>query len=658
MSVIESNTREPTLHKTEAMGLRAPVRGDKAMCYIAVMILVLLVASSCSKSSEDSVESTCPPAPNGSGQLSEYFRGYIRYSHPYSDNVIPIRATLNSPTSTSVGAPLDNTVSKGVEDEDEFVMELRDALGRSLKSIKFYVQPAIYEYDADPDKPIPPPYKSAYFNIIVKKPIDYASITFLYEGNELETIEEHSANTPCLSVSWPTEDRAFDESDHILVSFEATDADEDELSYSIYYSANGGKLYGWKKTAVMQNSLSSVMISTASLKISDQARLAISVTDGKRSMVWESPIFTIAEQLSKPTPKAYDDSANGYVSEPLRIYVLDNDLYTSNASVKRSLKIAVPPALGATTVYNGTNGWVQTLRPYIEYTAESAGTDTLTYSICDSNNQCDSAQVTITSRVNQPPIANDDIVGGDIGEVLRIDVLANDIDTERDFDYESLSIDVPPIFGTASVKSEYTTWDREYFIEYYYASSAIDSLTYSICDTFDQCDTAEVTIKAGTADCAILGTEQDDTLRGTSDDDVICGLGGNDTIYAGGGNDIVRAGLGDDVVFAGAGDDTIYGEDGDDTIDSGAGDDIVRGSDGNDDITGGDGADQLYGGLGDDTLDGGDGDDIIHGSKGDDTIYGGPGDDTIRGNLGADIIYPGAGNDTLEGPTEPDTIIE
>ena len=347
--------------------------------------------------------------------------------------------------------------------------------------------------------------------------------------------------------------------------------------------------------------------------------------------------------------------------------MLRNDIYSTKDFGPNSLKIDVPPSFGVANVNGETvkimrppyTEWEQTFRLFIEYTPGSAGIDTLTYSICNRDGECDSAQVTIASIVNQPPVAKDDIVSSNFGEVLRIDVLANDIDAEKDFDYESLSIDVLPIFGTASVKSEYTkTWDREHFIEYHYAATAIDSLTYSICDTFDQCDTAEVTIKAGTADCTILGTEQDDTLEGTSDDDVICGLDGNDTIYAGGGDDIVRAGLGDDVVFAGAGDDTIYGEDGDDTIDSGTGDDIVRGSDGNDRITGGDGADGLYGGLGDDILDGGAGDDIIHGSKGDDTIYGGPGDDTIRGNLGADIIYLGGGSDTLEGSTEADTIIQ
>ena len=536
------------------------------MCVIAAMILVVLAVSSCSGSSRGSAGSTCPPAPDGSGHLSEYFGGYIGYSHPYSDNVTPIRVNLADTHSGGLDA-LDDTVPKGVEDEDEFVMELRDMLGQSLKSINFYVQPSISVYDVDPNKPIPPPIKSADFHILVRNPIDYTSIAVLFEGNELETIEKHSENTPCLSVFWSTEEQVFDESGNITVSFEATDIDGDELSYSIYYSTNAGNSYWWKQTAVMQNSLSSAMISAASLEISDQARLALSVTDGKRSMVWESPIFTVAEQPSKPTPKAYDDSANGYVSEPLRIYVLDNDLYTSNASVRRSLKIVVPPSLGATTVYSETNGWVQTLRPFIEYTAESAGTDTLTYSICDSNDQCDSAQVTINIT---------------------------------------------------------------------------------------------------TDGCTFLGTEQDDTQRGTSGSDVICGLGGNDAIYASGGNDIIRAGRGDDTIYGQAGDDLIYGgfgndnilgHRGNDTIYGGFGDEEIWGGGGDDTIWGGYGADEIRGEADNDTLYGEDGPDLIHGGRGDDTIYGGTGNDTIRGNQGADTIYPGPGNNTLLGAAPEDTII-
>ena len=273
------------------MGLQVPIRSDRAVCVIVAIVFVLLVASGCSKVSGDLSESSCPPASDGSGRLSEYFRGYIEYSHPFLDNVIPIWVELIRPRSGGLGA-LDDTVSKGVEDEDEFVMELRDALGQSLRSIYFYVQPAIDVPDADPDRPIPPPRKSAYFDFFVRNLIDYTSVAVLYEGNELE-IEEHSANTPCLSVSWPTEVKTFGESDHIPVSFEATDADGDGLRYTILYSDDGGRFYWWEETALMENSFSSVMISAASLDSSDQARLAISVTDGKRSMVWESPVFTV-----------------------------------------------------------------------------------------------------------------------------------------------------------------------------------------------------------------------------------------------------------------------------------------------------------------------------------------------------------------------------
>ena len=271
--------------------MRAPVGRNRAICVIAAIVLVGLLVAGCSRTSGDSPESSCPPAPDGSGLLSEYFEGYIEYSHPYSDNVIPISAELVRPHS-GLDA-LGDTVSKGLEDEDEFVMELRDALGRSLKSINFYVQPAISVYDADPDRPIPPPFKSAYFDFFVRNPIDYTSVAILYEGSELEMIGEHSANTPCLSVSWPTEVQTFGESDHIPVSFEATDADGDGLRYTIFYSDDGGRFYWWEETALMENSFSSVMISAASLDSSDQARLAVSVTDGKRSMVWESPTFTV-----------------------------------------------------------------------------------------------------------------------------------------------------------------------------------------------------------------------------------------------------------------------------------------------------------------------------------------------------------------------------
>ena len=688
------------------------------MCVIVATVGILLIVAGCS------------PSLGGSRQLTEYISGSAYYGEVYSSDAdAPKRVTIES-VFTLPYSGIDSRVSRWAEEYDEYGLELRHSSGRVLRSINFNA--AKNTSIADPGGPA----TYAEFEVIVENPPNYASLAVLHDGNQMAVVER-SANAPSVSISGPAEGQVFYDGDSVPLGLKATDADGDVLDYRVYFSTDGGDSY---EVLLEKYAL---RIPAASLDSSTQARLAVSVSDGARSSFVETEIFTVAENIPAETtvspanlpPKAYDDTARGYVDEALQIYVLENDIYSETDFDPQSLKIDVFPSSGVAYMYDARmpddTEWIRALRPSIIYIPGSAGTDELTYSICNKDGQCDSAQVTIRSRVNQPPIANDDIVGGDIGEVLRIDVLANDIDAEKDFNYESLVIDVPPIFGTASVKSEYVSArDSEYFaehnfedtqaaftptmieaitteatthnfegtqaaftptlrlstieranignrqnvltlvqptqeplflkhfIEYHYASTAIDSLTYSICDTFDQCDTAEVTIKAGTADCTILGTEDDDTLRGTSSDDVICGLDGDDTIYAGGGDDTIKAGLGDDAVFADAGDDTIYGEAGDDTIDSGTGDDIVRGSDGNDRITGDDGEDELYGGPGDDTLDGGAGNDIIHGSKGDDTIYGGPGDDTIRGNLGADTIYPGEGNDTLEGSTEQDTIIQ
>ena len=667
-------------------------RSDKVICVIAAIILVLIVCAGCSLLSDDSDE------------LIEYIAGKIQYGRNGNPEKVAFRSE-NFPN--YVNLEMDNTKSTESEDEDSFVLKLLNHSGRTLRSINFYAKPSIIHADPTLEALSKNPnmrteFKFANFEIALKNFSDYTSIVVMHEGSEL-TVEELTDNSPVISVSGPEKDRVFSGGDFIHISWDASDVDGDRLNHQIYYSVNGGRRYSrfskWNETSPKR-------ISATSLASSAKSRLAVLVSDGARSAFAETEIFTIAEHVPVETtvisvylpPRAYDDASNGYVGETFRIYVLNNDIYSARDFDLNSLKIDIPPSSGVAYVNDAR-------KPFIEYIPTSVGADTLTYSICNKDGQCDSAQVTITSIVNQPPVANDDIAGGDIGEVLRIDVLANDIYTEKDFNYESLRIDAPPIFGTASVKvkrefiaegnsedlighnsgdtqavssltlrpltlKQADIWSLQnidtpptlpsilkYFIEYHYAFTAIDSLTYSICDTFDQCDTAEVTIKAGTADCTILGTEDDDTLRGTPGDDVICGLAGDDTIHAGEGDDIIKAGLGDDVVFAETGDDTIYGEAGDDTIDSGTGDDIVRGSDGNDRITGGDGADELYGGPGDDTLDGGAGNDIIHGSKGDDTIYGGSGDDSIRGNLGADTIYPGEGNDTLEGSTEQDTII-
>ena len=607
MSFIESNRRKPTLCKTETTGLQVLVRNRVTLCIVMSVVLVslfFLLSFGLSSGSDKlaafpsdyaATEDVCYNTSDDSEELKEYFSGRIEYSDT-SGSGTPTRVLLR--TRSYISYSWDSVKTEGAEGDDEFVLELRDVDDRAVKSINFVADPVIAHVEPTPEALKENPgigtiFKYADFHIFLSNAPNFTSFAVLHEGKELE-IEEHSANSPCLSVIWQIEGQVFDNFDSIPVSFEATDVGGDDLVYNIFYSKNGGNSYRSKLSGTVESEYSSVDIPVASLDGSARARLAVMVTDGTRTVFTESPIFTV-----------------------------------------------VGPPVPATTI-----------------------------------------------PVNQPPVAIDDFVEVEIWETLEIDVLANDIDPEGNFEDHSLVIDEFPVLGTADVRREYVpqqagtgfspgtdaTWKP--VIAYIPSSSGVDALVYSVCDAEGLCDSAQVTIESGIADCTIMGTENSETLTGTPGDDVICGLGGDDTIHAGGGDDVIKAGSGDDTVLAGAGDDTIFGEAGNDTIDSGAGDDIARGGNGRDYIKGGEGADRLYGesgrnildgGLGDDSIYGGKGsdriwggygDDLIYGGMGNDTIWAGAGDDTIRDSRGNDIIYPGQGEDTITGTNSEDTIIE
>ena len=607
MSIAESNTREPTPSKTETVDSWGLVRNGVTLCIaISVVLALLVVARSFGPSGGSgkltalasdyaATEDACSKASSGSEELREYISGRIEYSDT-SDSAPPARVLLR--TRSYISYSWDSVKTEGAEGDNEFVLELRDVDNRAVKSVNFVADPVIAYIEPTPEALKENPgigtiFKYADFHIFLSNAPNFTSFTVLHEGKELE-IEEHSANSPCLSVIWQIESQIFDNFDNIPVSFEATDVDKDDLVYNILYSKNGGNSYRSKLSGTVESEYSSVDIPVASLDGSARARLAVMVTDGTRTVFTESPIFSV-----------------------------------------------VGPPVPATTI-----------------------------------------------PVNQPPVAVGDVVGVEIWETLEIDVLANDIDPEGNFEDHSLVIDEFPVLGTADVRRRYVpqqagtgfspgtdaTWKP--VIAYIPGPSGVDDLVYSVCDAEGLCDSAQVTIESGIADCTIMGTENSETLTGTPGGDVICGLGGDDTINAGGGDDVIKAGSGDDTVIAGAGDDTIFGEAGNDAIDSGAGDDIARGGKGRDYIKGGEGADRLYGesgrnildgGLGDDSIYGGKGsdriwggygDDLIYGGTGNDTIWAGAGDDTIRDSRGNDIIYPGQGDDTITGTNSEDTIIE
>ena len=262
-----------------------------------------------------------------------------------------------------------------------------------------------------------------------------------------------------------------------------------------------------------------------------------------------------------------------------------------------------------------------------------------------------------------PPVAVDDHVHLDPRESRVIEVLDNDHDVDLGLESSTLEIVASPAAGSARVVSSPSLGAA---IEYTAGPGAgTDTVSYSICDPFDGCATAQLHVTVGYSHCTITGTEGPDTLRGTPGDDVICGLGGNDTIDGLGGNDTIIAGAGNDIVRGGPGNDRIWGGAGNDRLDGEAGNDTIWGDDGLDSITGGGGNDDILGGNGNDILDGGDGDDTVWGGPGNDTIdaeagndtvWGGPGNDTADGAAGNDTLWGDDGNNTLRGGDGDDTI--
>ena len=523
----------------------------------------------------------------------------------------------------------------------DYVLELRDQAGTVLRSYSFETDEV--EHQGSTAAAAEP----GYFDMIVPSLPDYASFAVKLADKEL-LVRQRSVNAPAVSVSGITANRLYLHDETIELAWSGSDADAgDELSYRVYYSTDGGASYGPLRLYTINTEMS---IDVGQLAGSDNARLAVSVSDGTRSAFTETPVFKVAGRAPEVEIRSssgawYGDRgfvlfASGYDYED---GVLGLNSFNWHSSLDGELGTGEHIVLSTDDLTEGEH--LITLTGTDR--AGMTGTDTITIT---------------TSRTNTIPQANDDTAAVGLLEKAVLDVLANDTDTESDIN--RLEITAAPTLGTAMVG--YVDFNK-LVIRYDGHTSGTDSFTYQACDGIDRCSAATVTISVGLADCTITGTTGNDTLHGTAGNDIICALDGNDIIYAYGGADIIRGGQGDDTIYGNSGDDTIHGglgndyilaHRGADTVYGGPGQDRVYGGSGNDQLHGGAGADQLYGEADNDTIDGNEGNDLIQGGRGNDTLRGGLGDDTIRGNAGADTMHGGIGANTFPGATSQDTIIQ
>ncbi|MFC1640766.1 Ig-like domain-containing protein [Patescibacteria group bacterium] len=181
-------------------------------------------------------------------------------------------------------------------------------------------------------------------------------------------------------------------------------------------------------------------------------------------------------------PIAVDDEDSTEMETPVTVDVLDNDSDPDGFLVPSTVTETSPPSYGVTSVNSG-NGT-------IKYTPEPGyyGIDSFEYEVCDNDDLCDTATVTIT--ILSPPIAENDEDSTEINVPVDIDILDNDSDLDGFLLPATVNLVDAPDNG--SVTFNPTDGVATYIpAPNYYGT---DTFEYEVCDNDGLCDEALVTI--------------------------------------------------------------------------------------------------------------------------------------------------------------------
>ena len=344
-------------------------------------------------------------------------------------------------------------------------LELLDSDATVLRSVSFGAHTPV----AQPGKAS----SREWWRVRVADPPQWRSIR-IWRGSQTIAELEASTAAPVIAITAPTAAQAHT-GESVRMSWTASDADGDVLSYLVYYSTDAGS--SWRLLSAGQTE-PSLAWPRADLAGSDTARIRVIATDGLRSAAAESAVFSVA----KNPPQVHIRSpAQGRVYGGHAAVILDAAAHDAEDGQLDSSKISWRSSI---------DGQIATGAYAVIATDDlTAGTHTITATATDSHNTAGSASVTVSVRAtNDAPGAMNDLLRAVAGRSVDLAVLANDADTEGDIFTHTLAVVVPAGLGEAG------RGGRSGTVGYKSAAAGYDVFEYVVCDQHRQCGTARTVV--------------------------------------------------------------------------------------------------------------------------------------------------------------------
>ncbi|MFN7116869.1 MAG: Ig-like domain-containing protein [Saprospiraceae bacterium] len=195
---------------------------------------------------------------------------------------------------------------------------------------------------------------------------------------------------------------------------------------------------------------------------------------------------TVTVNVNNPAPLAQNDINNTLINTPVNGNVITNDSDPNGSNLTVTTTPVSGPTNGMLSLNsNGTYNYI----PNNNF----EGTDQFTYQVCNAQNFCTNATVTINVFDNPPgndaPVAHPDIAQTLVNTAVNGNVLSNDIDPDKDVLTVNTVPLTPPANGILSLNADgtFTYTPNNNFV-------GTDQFTYTVCDPSNACDQATVVI--------------------------------------------------------------------------------------------------------------------------------------------------------------------